>query len=255
MDKIKLGLQIYSVREAFAEDPQDTLSRIAKMGYDGVELVDTCLQETPETYAAALKKSGLECLSCMLASRNLQGEALENAIQTYKTLNISNTVIGSVGAALETPPEALELILQACARLQQEGFRCGYHNHDTDSVRLSDGRSFFEYVLDNTPADFSMVIDTGNTMGGGDDPIALLQKYPGRTPVLHLKGYGSAQGYITPVWDSELDMEKLLTLALDTCGTKTIIVEFGKRGDYEPFDWAEKSLVWLKQLLHKMERI
>ena len=50
-------------------------------------------------------------------------------------------------------------------------------------------------------------------------------------------------------------MEKLLTVALDTCGTETIIIEFGKRGDYEPFDRAEKSLLWLKQLLTKMGRI
>ena len=110
-------------------------------------------------------------------------------------------------------------------------------------------------VADGVGEKEAMVIDTGNTMGGGDDPIALLKKYPGRTPVLHLKGYGQEKDYETPVWESELDMEKLMTIALDECGAETIIIEFGKRGDYEPFQRAEESLIWLKALLKKMGRI
>jgi len=255
MKKIKLGLQSHSVREAFAEDFRETIRRVAEMGYDGMELVDTALQEAPEAYAAELKKNGMECLGCMLSAANIQGESLEKILKTYKALGTQNTVICSVGVAREDPPEGLRLIRQAAQRMQQEGLRTGYHSHDSDSVRMEDGRSFYEFVMDSMPQDFSMVIDTGNTMGGGDDPIALLKKYPGRTPVLHLKGYSKEKDYTTPVWESELDMEELLTVALDTCGTETIIIEFGKRGDYEPFDRAEKSLIWLKQLLTKMGRI
>ena len=83
----------------------------------------------------------------------------------------------------------------------------------------------------------------------------MLKKYPGRSPILHIKGYSQAKGYTTPVWESEADMDELLTTALDKCGTKTMVIEFGKRGDYEPFDRAEKSLIWLKETLAKLGRI
>lgn len=253
MKKIKIGLQSHSVREAFAEDYRETIRRVAEMGYDGMELVDTALNQTPEDYAAALKENGLECLGCMLSAPNIQGEAFEKMLKVYKALGAKSTVICSVSR--EDLREGQRMIREAGLRMLQEGYLTGYHSHDSDSVRMEDGRSFYEYVMDSMPQDFAMVIDTGNTMGGGDDPIALLKKYPGRTPVLHLKGYSQEKGYTTPVWESELDMEKLLEVALDTCGTETIIIEFGKRGDYEPFDRAEKSLVWLKQLLTKMGRI
>ena len=50
-------------------------------------------------------------------------------------------------------------------------------------------------------------------------------------------------------------MDELLTTAIDKCGTRTMVIEFGKRGDYEPFDRAEKSLIWLKETLARLGRI
>ena len=57
------------------------------------------------------------------------------------------------------------------------------------------------------------------------------------------------------MWESELDMDKLLTIALDQGGTKTLVIEFGMRGGDEPFDRAEKSLIWLKDTLAKLGRL
>lgn len=258
MEKIKLGLQIHALREAFAEDHADTLAKIAKMGYEGVELNYWTFQQEPEVYARSLKENGLECLGCMFLSRNFQD--IDKIVHAGQVLGTDSAVISGLDAQriredAGYPPQAVEQMLAMQAKMKAVGIRTGYHSHDVDSKRLEDGRSFYEYVMDSTPSDFSMVIDTGNTMGGGDDPIALLKKYPGRTPVLHLKGYGKKDDYTTPVWDSEVDMEQLLTIALDECGTRTIIIEFGKRGDYEPFERAEKSLVWLRALLKKMGRL
>ena len=260
MKKIRLGLQIHAVREDFAENYQETFRRIAAMGYEGVELNFWTLKETPETYYEELKKNGLECLGCMFLAKHFPEEELQKVIRACKALGASSTVISSLDVTRIKedpgyPAEVVEQLKQVHQTLKTAGIQPGYHSHDIDSKRLEEGCSFYEYVMDNTPQAFSMVIDTGNTMAGGDDPIALLKKFPGRTPVLHLKGYGQEKDYTTPLWESELDMEKLLTIALDECGTETIIVEFGKRGDYEPFDRAEKSLVWLKDILKKMGRI
>ena len=260
MKKIRLGLQIHAVREAFAEDYVTTFWRIAEMGYEGVELNYWRLTEDPQVYAQELQKNGLECLGCMFLPSRFLEEELQGVISACKALGTDSTVICSldVNRIKEDPAypaEVVEQLKQVQKTLRAAGIQTGYHSHDTDSKRLEDGGSFYEYVMTHMPKDFAMVIDTGNTMAGGDDPIALLKQFPGRTPVLHLKGYGQEKDYITPLWESELDMEKLLTIALDECGTETIIVEFGTRGDYDPFDWAEKSLVWLKDILKKMGRI
>ena len=260
MEKIKLGLQVHAVRESFTENYRETFRRIAEMGYDGMELNYWRLQDPFEAYAEEMKKNGLHCLGCMLLPQQLSQEELAKVIRACKILGTDSTVICQLDVHRikgdpSYPAEAVRDMLWVMETLRAEGIRTGYHSHDVDSTRLADGCSFYEYVMDHTPKEFSMVIDTGNTMGGGDDPIALLKKYPGRTPVLHLKGYGQEKDYATPVWESELDMEKLMTIALDECGAETVIIEFGKRGDYEPFQRAEESLIWLKALLKKMGRI
>lgn len=261
MENIKLGLQIYSVREAFAEDSVATLQRIGKMGYDGVELNYWSLPKEPAVIVQELKQAGLECLGCMALWKDLQPDVLEDTLQACKILGASSMVIAAVEKArlLEDPAypkEAVQYMNMVGEKANALGICTGYHSHDMDSTKVVADTSFYEYVMDHTPEWFSMVIDTGNIMGGGDDPIALLKKYPGRTPVLHLKGYSQARDYLTPLWESELDMEELLTFALDHCGTKTIMVEFGqRRGDYEPFVWAEQSLIWLRQLLQRIGRI
>ena len=260
MEKINLGLQVHSVREAFAEDPAKTIERIAAMGYEGVELNLGALNHEPQFYADALDRFGLKCFSAMGGMGQFSKENLENTVATCRVLGITDIVLGSVdGNRLKNEPEypaiAIAHMNYANEALEKVGIRTGYHSHDMDSFRVEPDKSFYEMVMENTPDRFCMVVDTGNTMGGGDDPIALLKKFPGRSPILHIKGYSQAKGYTTPVWESEADMDELLTTAIDKCGTKTMVIEFGKRGDYEPFDRAEKSLIWLKETLARLGRI
>ena len=260
MEKINLGLQIHSVREAFDEDPVKTFEKIAAMGYEGVELNLGTLKQEPQFYADALDHLGLKCFSAMCGWAHMAEENLDSTISLAKGLGITDLIIGSVdGNLLKNDPAypglAIAHMNDLVERLGAEGIRTGYHSHDMDSFRVEPGKSFYEKVMENTPQNFCMVVDTGNTMGGGDDPIALLKQFPGRSPILHIKGYSQAKDYTTPVWESETDWDELLTTALDKCGTKTMVIEFGKRGDYEPFDRAEKSLVWLKETLTRLGRI
>ena len=260
MEKINLGLQSHAVREAFAEDPVKAVERVAAMGYEGMELNMGALNHEPQFYADTFDRFGIKCFSALCGMNLLTEENLESTIATCKILGITDMVLGSVdGNRLKTEPDypaiAIGQMNYACEELEKVGIRTGYHSHDMDSFRVQPNKSFYEMVMENTPDRFSMVIDTGNTMGGGDDPIALLKQFPGRSPILHIKGYSQAKEYTTPVWESEIDMDELLTTAIDLGGTGTMVIEFGKRGDYEPFDRAEKSLIWLKEQLGRLGRI
>lgn len=260
MQDIKLGLQVYAVREAFAEDPVATLKRVADMGYQGVELNYWTMNHEPQFYVDALKEAGLACFSCMAVWKNLQPDALDQTIRTCKVLGAPSMVIGAVDATRlkedpAYPKEAVDYMNYLLERLEKEGIRTGYHSHDMDSMKVEGEKSFYESVFENTPERFSMVMDTGNTQAGGDDPLKLMKQFPGRSPILHLKGYSKQTDYVTPMWESEMDWPALLTTAIDQCNTRTMIIEFGKRGDYEPFEWAEKSLQWLKGQLQLLGRM
>ena len=260
MGKVKLGLQAYAVQHAFAKDPVDTIQRIAQMGYECIELNCGAMKQEPQYYLDALNAADLACCSCMADWGQLVPDKLEQTIAQCKGLGAKSLIIGMVDPARlkedpAYPRQAVDYMNYLLERFEKEGISTGYHSHDIDSIRVAEGKSFYDMVMENTPECFSMVMDTGNTWAGGDDPVAYLKRYPGRSPILHLKGYGKENGYMTALWESDGDWTDLLTTAMDRCGTETMIVEFGKRGAYDPYDCAEKSLHWLKGRLQALGRL
>lgn len=259
MKKINLALQQHSLREDFAEDPVKTMKAVKAMGYEGMELNLWDLPKGAEFYKKALDEIGLVCFSSMIDWKYLEADDIFPYIEMAKTLGTDTLVIGSVERdRLENDPDYPAHVISRMNEidrvLHEQNMRTGYHSHDIDSKRIN-GKAFYEMVMENTSDDFQMIIDTGNTQGGGDDPLALLKKFPGRTPLFHLKGYNDETKYLTPLWESSLDWDEVLTQALDHCGTETIVVEFGKRGEYVPLERADQSLQWLKKQLQNMGRM
>lgn len=259
MKKIKIGLQQHSLRDEFEADPIGIMRAIKEMGYDGIEFIYWALDKDAEFYKKAMDEIGLECHGCMGNMGTLAPENIHQTIEFVKAVGAPTVVIGGVNSIRlkedpTYPAEAVEYMNWVFGHMQAAGLVTGYHSHAMDSKRVGD-ISFYEMAMEGTPKEFAMVIDTGNTQGGGDDPIALLKKYPGRTPVLHLKGYNEKDGFLAPVWESDTDWDELLTQALDNCGTETIIIEFGTRGDYDPMERAAKSAAWLKDKLRELGRM
>ena len=54
-----------------------------------------------------------------------------------------------------------------------------------------------------------------------------------------------------PVWEAEIDSDELIRTLIDDGGAKIFSIEFGKRGDYVPFERAEKSFEWLSAKLRE----
>lgn len=260
MKDIKIGLQIHSVREDFAEDPVGTLKRVAEMGYDGVELNFWALKKEASFYKELLAENGLNCFGCLTAWKDVQPENLEHTIRYIKELGTNVVAIGSVDPGLlksdpDYPWKALECMQHAHKLLKEEGMVSGYHNHDSDSNTYVEGKTFLEWLFDKMPEDFIMLLDTGNAQAANADSLELLRTYPGRTQIAHIKGYSEELDYTTPIWKSEIDLKNFVKTAIQEGGMHTMNVEFGKRGDYEPFERAQKSLLWLREQVEALETL
>lgn len=258
MKKYKVALQVHSVREDFAERPFETLKKIKEMGYDGIEFnYGPRGDYTAKELREALDKEGLVCYSAMGGWDAFSRENIEATADYLIQLGVQHIVIGQVNfAEIDENPACVKDIVEHMIwvndYMKSRGLKSGYHAHDGDYTHTVDGVPFYEYVMANTPSDFGMTVDTGNIMGGNGDPIACLKKFPGRSPVLHIKGYGQEKGYTTPVWESELDWVDLFTTARDIADTEIFFIEFGKRGDYDPCDRAAKSCTWLREWVNKL---
>ena len=258
MKKFGVSLQIHSVREDFAENPFETIKKIAAMGYEGIEFLYGSRQGYPaEKFRDALTESGLVCHSTMIGWQEALDE-LDDVIAYVKVLNCPKIVIGSVpfdrlkeeGKA--AADEFVETMKAVNEKVKAAGLVSGYHAHDGDYTNVIDGEPFYEYVLANTPKDFVMMVDTGNMQAGGGDPIACIKRFPGRTQILHIKGYNQNTKYTTPVWESELDWVELFNTAKNVGATEVFTIEFGARAEYIPLERAELSCKWLKEWVAKI---
>lgn len=266
MTEYKLGIQAHSVREAFAEDPVATMKRIKEMGYTGIEIpmgAVTSMNEdltgrTAEFYKKALEDNGLECYGLLTSWENVRPENIEKTIQYNKEIGSPFLVIGSVPEKLvktmDDVDKTIEYMKEVQKKINAEGIVTGYHNHDSDFFNVIEGKTFFEHIFDNTPEDFVMLLDTGNAKAAGYDAIELLNKYPGRSPFLHIKGYSEKEGYLAYIGQDDFDWEKVIECSLKVGKSVVFDVEFGQRGEYDPFERAESNFKVVKNILEKLTK-
>ena len=99
----------------------------------------------------------------------------------------------------------------------------GYHSHPGDFKKY-DGKTSWEIFFDNTKKEVVHQLDTGNTLGGGGDPLALIKKYPGRTRSTHIKERGGAKD--AAIGEGTVDWKSLFEAYETVGGTEWYIVEY-----------------------------
>ncbi|UAL54366.1 sugar phosphate isomerase/epimerase family protein [Metabacillus dongyingensis] len=187
--RIPVALQMYTLRNETEKDFIGTLKKVANIGYDGVEFAGYGGLEASE-----LKKA-LDDFGLKPASSHIPLETLEldlNSVIEYQHV-IGNKYI----VCPFLPPERrseqdyrelvsiLNSIGETC---HKEGLSFAYHNHDFELQPLSDGIKPLELLLEETNHDWVKAeFDVYWLTKAGEDPVKWLEKYQGRTPLVHLK--------------------------------------------------------------------
>ena len=259
--ELPIGVEIYTVREAFAADAASALRRIREIGYDGVEFWDPNYELDPVFLKEALQKNGLACYGILSNWKRFQPEELEKTVQWNQALGNRYLAIGSLSAE-QTKDKAslydcIAFMNALLEKVKPLGFTMGYHNHASD-FREIEGKTIWDHVFENTPADFQMVLDTGNAVAGGGDPIGSLKKYPGRQEWMHIKPYSATKfwetGYDAMIGEDDFDWQQLIRTCVETGGCRVLTVEYGNRGRFQPFYGAHLCIKHLKEILNAMDR-
>jgi sugar phosphate isomerase/epimerase len=232
--KIPVGLQLYSVRGECGKDGGKNLPKVieavAKMGYEGVEFAGYYGWD-----AQALKKmlddNGVKCCGTHTGLDTLLGDKLKQTVEFHKTIGNKFLIVPSMGGGYTKDAEAWKrtarLFNEIAARLKPEGMYCGYHNHSSE-FKPMDGSTPWDIFYGNTVKDVVMQLDTGNCMGGKGDPVALLEKYPGRALTIHCKEFGGTGMGL--VGDGKVDWKQIIQLGRTTACTKWFIIEHESGG-------------------------
>jgi len=223
------GAVSYTFRVDLAKDVPGTLDKIKAMGITNMEF-SGLFNKTPEELRALLDERGMRCTSLGVGYGDLQKDP-DKVIRTAKTLGAEFVRIASIphpGNFQDLTPDAVK---QAAIdfdvfgkKLKENGLTFCYHNHGPEfkpAGELGDG-TFFDYLVQKTdPKYVSFEMDVLWVYWPGQDPVALLQKYPDRFKLMHVKnvkkgiprGGGSTN---VPVGDGQIDMEAVLRAAQKT---------------------------------------
>jgi len=230
---IPIGLQLFSVRGECQKDLPATIAAAADMGYQGVEPWGyrgeevAWLGRPAKELRTILDDSAQRCCGMHLATDALMGENLSRTIELNQELGNRFLIIAADKPRMSSAEGIAELagILDAAAeRLQPLGMRAGYHAHPFDFERIGE-RTAWEILFSTVRPDVIMQLDTGNCARGGADPVAVLERFPGRSASIHLRDYAGDQ---TPILgEGEADWTEIFGLCETTGATEWYVVEQG----------------------------
>lgn len=268
---MKLGIQVYSVREQAAADLFGTLKALKEMGYDGVELAGLYEHSAAEIRAMA-DEVGLEIISAHVPYKTMV-EDPEGVLADYKTMGCKYFAIPHIGGDYRPGGKEYDTFLQEVRKISAVGKKLGlvmlYHNHDFEFARI-DGEYKLDKMYKDLPADVLQTeLDTCWVRVGGEDPAAFITKYSGRAPVVHLKDYWGQkaenmydligekntgapkrpEGFeFRPVGSGVQDFPGILK-ASEAAGATWVIVEQDQPSmDLTPLECAAKSCAYLRSI-------
>ncbi|AMM19977.1 xylose isomerase [Frondihabitans sp. PAMC 28766] len=258
------SVQLYSVRDAIADDLVGSIDRVAAIGYQNVEPYGWV--DRAPAYAAALKSAGLAAPSGHAPAIDSDDAAVifdAAAVVGIETV-IDPFIPSDRWQTADDAKKIAERVNQLSAQAATSGLRFGYHNHQWEFGNKVDGRSIYHTFVENLDPAVVLELDTFWSTVGGADTVQLLKDLGDRVQFIHVKD-GKVSGDIAailPSSESALVVPDELMAAfklqlpagsgdVDVAGILKAapqalrVVEFdGYAGDV--FEGIATSLAWLK---------
>jgi sugar phosphate isomerase/epimerase len=210
---LPVAVQLYSVRDALAEDFVGVVTKIAEMGYAGVETAGFP-GVTPE--AAAKLFNDLQLTVVGAHSRAPVGENKDAILDTMAALGCDRLIV------------PCDMLNEAEATANAHGMSLYYHNH-AQEFQMIDGRYAYQVMVDYLSPTIQFEIDTYWVKFAGADPVSVLQELGERVPLVHVKdGPLVKDSPDVSVGDGALDWHSIIPAAtsaewliveLDRCAT------------------------------------
>jgi sugar phosphate isomerase/epimerase len=183
----RIGIQLYTVRNAMRDDMAGTIAQIAQIGYREVEFAGY-FGKTPSEVRAMLAANQLTAPSTHVSLELArQDKTLDDAIaigHTYITVpSLPRASSNSADAYRRTADEFNQIGAKAKAR----GLRLAYHNHDQEFTPLEGVVPYDLLVAGTDPSLVFFQVDVYWMVRAGRDPREFIRTNPARVPMLHIK--------------------------------------------------------------------
>ena len=184
-----IGIQLYTLRRLAAADLAGTLGQIAKIGYKEIEFAGYYNHPAAEV-RDILKANGLAAPSTHVGLNAIEQTPAklfdESRIVGHEWITVASLPSGK-RETVDDWKRVAEQFNKAGTQVKRAGFRFAFHNHNAELKPVA-GQVPLEILLRETdPALVSYEMDIYWVVNGGGNPVALLDRYPGRFKMLHAK--------------------------------------------------------------------
>lgn len=218
----EIGLQLYSLRIEFAKDAPGTMARVREMGFRQIEIHDTYGLSFPQ-FIKLLAQNELSVVSFGTSYEKLLADpqAVADEARSYGARFIVCYWLPHDDTFnAEDASRTAEVLNQAGKVIAQNGLLLCYHPHGYEFSPHKSG-TVFDYLM--TKLDPSVVylqMDVFWVRQAGQEPVALLKKYPSRFVMLHLKDrrHGSSN-----TSDGKADIESNVSLGTGDVGIAEVV--------------------------------
>lgn len=229
----KIGLQLYTVRQAMEQSVERTLLQVAEIGYKEVEFAGY-FNRPPRAIRQLLDRNDLKAPSAHVGLDVLRTgwyRRLNEAAEMGHKWLVVPSLPESERDSLDAIKRTAELLNRAATDAKTYKIRVGFHNHDVEFTEV-EGRRIFDVLLEETDAelvDFEM--DLYWITKAGADPFDYFTRFPGRFPLVHVKDSSGAPAHrMTEVGKGAIDFKRLFA-ARRQAGMKHFFVEHDNPAD------------------------
>ena len=264
LPKHKIGLQMFSVRDAMAKDPKGTLIALKEMGYEDFETYGF----DPETatiygYPVAVFKSILDELGLTTTSGHYGFAGLMEASPEEVSAYVAKCI--EAAKTLESPyltwPFVLEgyrnpagfvrlakLLNQIGQQVTEAGLGFAYHNHGYEFEDWG-GTTGYNIILENTNPDWvKLQLDMFWAVHSGKTPKELVAAQPGRYVMWHIKDMHKESRDYTEMGQGSIDYKSMLPDP-KTSGLQYYYIEQGGNFAVNSMESAKTSIRYVKENL------
>lgn len=252
----EIGVQLYSFRNQFPGDVAGTLEKISKMGIRELEGGGTYGLPLDE-FQQLLKQNNLKTVSVGADFKQLTENPM-SAVENAKRFGAKYVVVfwipHSSDFSIAEAKNAVTVFNTAGKLLKEHGLSLCYHPHGYEFTPYENG-TLFDYMVNQLdPRYVNFEMDVFWVKHPGQDPVALLKKYPNRFPLMHLKDRlpgtpGNQKG--------EADVETNVVLGTGDVGIAAIMKVAKKAGVKHYFieDESSRSMEQVPQSLAFLKTI
>ncbi len=241
----RIGVQLYTLRDAMKADFEGSLARVAQIGYQEVEFAGY-FDRMPRQVRTILDRHHLKAPSSHIPIETLSegwDKMLDDAhVMGHKYLVVA--WINEPDRTVDGYKRIAELFNRAGEQARKAGIRLGYHNHSYEFAPVEGLRPYDILLTHTDPRNVVFELDLFWIVKGGADPLTYFTMQAGRFPLVHVKDM-DPRGGMVDVGQGTIDFAGIFRHAKQA-GIKHYFVEHDEPAD--PFASIAASYRYLRAL-------